>query len=389
MKPIPLALVFLLAGSPLVAQEPPGDVLAPPPTHLHGTLLGPDGGPIPVSHVHVLPETDLREAIASVAAGPDGTWSLEIEETGVFLLRFTGADHLEAMTRLLVPEAGEEIAVDARLGGHEIPDELEEVTLIGDFNDFSFGAGGVPMKRGDDGRFRATVETDADTLAYQVLGVAGSRSINGTMGDRLVYDGGGDYRSVVGVDDGRVEIVFDPSLLRRSDAKPATSFRDEESAPARFAALVDALMASRTAVQEDYAARVAAGATREEARAAYEEHDPAPDLAALEAYLERTDDPNLRAYGLTAYLSTALSVDSTTARRALTEVPPDSPAWAVGMQTLPRAFWSAGDMASWDGYAMQALKSNPARAVRPGLLSFLHSRARAAGEAEKADLLYA
>ena len=48
------------------------------------------------------------------------------------------------------------------------------------------------------------------------------------MADKYVYDGGGDYRSIVEVKDGSVKIVFDPSKIKRDSTKFEIVFKNDD-----------------------------------------------------------------------------------------------------------------------------------------------------------------
>ncbi len=113
--------------------------------------------------------------------------------------------------------------------------DLSHVKIIGDFNDFSFNSAKA-LEKQPDGTFAAEFETNGRKFAYQLLGLTTSGgSVNGTQSEDYVYDGGGDYRSVVTPANGRVKIVFNPDLLVRSEMSARVSFRDVNSIAARFA----------------------------------------------------------------------------------------------------------------------------------------------------------
>ncbi len=59
-----------------------------------------------------------------------------------------------------------------------------------------------------------SVEAGPDGAFELAVPRAGNdRLVNGTRSDSLEYDGGGDYYSIVAVEDGRAEIAFDPAAL--------------------------------------------------------------------------------------------------------------------------------------------------------------------------------
>jgi hypothetical protein len=65
------------------------------------------------------------------------------------------------------------------------------------------------MKRHPNGTYVAVLKASGVKFAYQLLNIEKhGRSINGTQSEDYVYDGGGDYRSVVTPKKGRVKIVL-------------------------------------------------------------------------------------------------------------------------------------------------------------------------------------
>ena len=82
---------------------------------------------------------------------------------------------------------------------------------------------------------------------YQLLGFASGHSINGTQSVDYVYDGGGDYRSVITPENGVARIVFDPSKMPQSDAVAEVQFKDAKSVAARVSEVLAAMNAREEA----------------------------------------------------------------------------------------------------------------------------------------------
>jgi thiol-disulfide isomerase/thioredoxin len=197
-----------------------------------GTVVGRDGNPMALAHVHAT-RPAAHQALASVEARPDGGYRLGFEGEGLFLVRFTGVDHTLLDVPLLV-DGPADVTLDVQLAAYPYVDFLDEVWLIGDFNRFSRLRNVMPMAKQADGTYVATVNTDAESLAYQLLGVeAWGRSINGTQADRFDYDGGGDYRSIIESADTVVTVTFDPRVLHMSEVPPKILFgsADESRVP--------------------------------------------------------------------------------------------------------------------------------------------------------------
>jgi thiol-disulfide isomerase/thioredoxin len=188
-------------------------------TRLCGRILTADGKPPLVAHVHpaALGEPADRTEI-TVAARADGSYEAVLPPGGG-MVWFTAPDHRPAGVAVVPRPSDREVRLDVTLAPNRFISPIDKVGIIGDWNDFDI-ASAEPMTRQPDGTFLFERMVPGNTLAYQVVGVVDDgRSVNGTMQDEFVYDGGGDYRSVLHVRRGKARIVFDPArLLRRSDA---------------------------------------------------------------------------------------------------------------------------------------------------------------------------
>ena len=327
---LPLLAALVLALAPWSAAQET--------TTIRGTVLGHDGQPMFVAHAHL---ADL-----SVTADADGSFALAADTTGLVTLELTGADHQIHRVPLLVEEPGA-VRLTARLAANPPAESYDNLRVIGDFNAFSFGSG-VPMERQPDGTYAATFAAPADTFAYQLLGATGhGNSVNGTMYDRLVYDGGGDYRSIVDAAGDSVTVIFDPEAAVRGEEEAEITFANPASLTARIAAVfaerdrLDArLQAARQAeyerIEEDEG-RALPELDRDEHLAvrdlAVEEADAHAVMVAMAEAIRAEADPTVRQARLAAYFmvngvppadSTA---DAALADEALAALPPDSPFW--------------------------------------------------------------
>ena len=163
---------------------------------------------------------------------------------------------------------------------------------MGDFNDFSFKSAKAMEKRSD-GTYLAEFDTPANRFAYQLLGVAKSGgSINGTQSEDYVYDGGGDYRSVVTPKNGRVTVIFDPRALMRSEAVGWVRFKNANSSAARFVSIYEAMMARRDQLHDALVVYKKTGRPLNEFT-----YDWSADLADLAQKISKEKQPLLRNSG--------------------------------------------------------------------------------------------
>jgi thiol-disulfide isomerase/thioredoxin len=178
---------------------------------IQGTVTGANGGVPVLAHVHLIVlGGDVVPTLESVRVGDDGAFSLEIPDDGYYDLLVTAVNHSPLRIPLVSDHGFTLSGVRIVPAPYQYTDPLEDVAVIGDWAGFSRSAA-ERMVPGDDGTFTYEREVEADTLAYQLLNVERSgRSINGTDSDYYIYDGGGDYISVVSVEDGAASLSFDP-----------------------------------------------------------------------------------------------------------------------------------------------------------------------------------
>ncbi len=194
-------------------------ILALAQTTVSGTVMTGDERPLEMAHVHLFPigETIGSEPIESVEVSSSGKYSLTVEEPGYYRLAFTAVDHKMMTAPLIVSEDDEALTVDARPEQFTYNREPEALQVIGSWNDFDFRSA-ADMTRQKDGSWVYTFDTDETEVHYQVLGLTTGpggegRSVNVPGSGPYVYDGGGDYRSIMKVRPGEVSIVIEPSSL--------------------------------------------------------------------------------------------------------------------------------------------------------------------------------
>ena len=208
MKRISL-LLFLVTLVPLALQAQ---------TTVKGKISTADGTLLKQAHVHLYPlgKGVGQEPIKSVEVNRDGTYSLMLTEPGYHQILVTGVDHNYVSLPLFAEKNQKAISLDIQMPSFEYDLNPEQVMIIGSWNDFDFNSASL-MERQEDGTFTFELETNEKELHYQVIGIAssgaGMRSVNAPGSIDYVYDGGGDYRSVLRVKPGNVTITFNPADL--------------------------------------------------------------------------------------------------------------------------------------------------------------------------------
>jgi thiol-disulfide isomerase/thioredoxin len=195
-----LGLVFLACGE------------VPEVAVVEGKILGADGKPPVFAHVHLLGlGDDLHGAVESMRAGDDGAFTVGVPRDKYYELAFTSVNHHSARVPLPMDLGRGIKGLEITLAANKYKEHPSNVRIVGDWNGFNTRAPEVMTPLGD-GTFAYEREVQADTLAYQLLGVTGDgRSVNGTAADRYRYDGGGDYVSIVVVHGDTARVIFDPT----------------------------------------------------------------------------------------------------------------------------------------------------------------------------------
>ncbi len=363
-----------------------------------GTVLGHDGKAMRVAHARLFaPERYQADFLAEVQVGPDGAFELKTEHSGYAIVEFTGVDH--ALLRLGVLLEPGEHGLTARLGTYERPDTHDTIQGQG-----KRGASGrfapFELKKREDGTFIAEIdvppapekkpdepkkdddEMDAETRAkverarayrktldaveddefiYQLSGIdSGGHTLNGTQSDRLLYDGGGDYRSIISIEGEKLKIVFDPKALPKAGAPAQIEFASPGSAFARIGSvslLEDGWNRQRDAFVMERLQGDVSGAQREKVLEEAGAQRRATIAAAIEA---ETDDLSRRAL-LVHYASNRFepAEDDDKAKamhdRALDEVGPRDPLWAIQSHALRAATQRSSDPSRWTAFEDEAI----------------------------------
>lgn len=195
-----------------------GTLQLPAQTTVKGKVSTVNGAPLKLAHVHLYPlgQGIGTEPIESIEVNKDGSYSLMLKEPGYYQIVVTGVDYNYVSLPLFADEKKASVTLDIHPPAFTYNQHPEEVMIIGDWNNFDFQTA-EPMKKEENGKFTYTLKTDKKEVRYQLIGIAstgqGMRSVNAPNSNDYVYDGGGDYRSIIQVKPGKVTITFDPTDL--------------------------------------------------------------------------------------------------------------------------------------------------------------------------------
>ncbi len=371
-------LVFtLLLSTILSAQQQ---------TVITGKLLGHDGKPMPLAHLHLIKAPESR-SFDGVQTGKDGAFRTATTETGLIVAEFSGVNHAAYDVPLLIDKPTT-INLTVRLATYTYVDEIKDLRFLSDLTDFQFNSAHQMVKQGD-GTFIIDLEWAKPTLAYQVFGAeANSRSINGTQSDGYDFDGAGDYKSIVHMEGGKIRIVFDPKKTVRSTAEAEIKFADPNSAIAKIAAIEQEMMKREITWSAAVTEYVKAGNDFKAFT-----YDWSVDQASILARLKSEKDPLVRQMLLMDYVDTktknAAKVDSAVGSQLFREVPPDSKLWM--MPTLPlldAAADLAGNESVFEEYLDKFLEKNPQTDLKTTLIMSQLASARMGGNERRFKLYY-
>ncbi len=362
--------------------------LAAASTVITGKLTGTGGKPMEVAHVHIA-ENMFSPPLKTVAVGKDGSYRIEADDASPYLLlQFTGGSHKMESVPLL-REKKENIELNVQLQPNTASHNTESVTVVSDQNDFDFGTG-VAMDKQPNGIYTAEFKSDNPTFAYQVI-IAGEgialRSVNGTMYDELVYDGGGDYRSVVAVKNGTIKLVFDPAKMSATATLPMVQFGAGSKHYEKFslgAKEVEARKAAIVAMAQSARDEESSSAPGKELKRTLEE---------MAARIGKEQDAEARRYLLLFYLElvnmTELSREKPdpVVERVFREIAPESPLWDYAPDLHYSMLYTA-DSKKIGEYEAAMLKANVSPKIRRSTLMALMSQGFSSGKEKDGRTYY-
>lgn len=340
-------------------------------TTVSGTLTSAQGSPISIAHVHVMGTDSYKAKPQSFSADDKGHFSFSLPN-GWYRVQFSGVDYAAAPERPMeIYCCGQPVEINAQLAANAIAGTIDSVKIITDLTQYDFTKA-VTMKKQSDGTFTADFTTSKPALSYQVLVFGGEsqgeHSVNGTMSDSYEYDGGGDYRSIVNVKNGAVNIIFDPKKAPSVKGAGKVEFTDD------FSKSVKAILSQEDADNQvffkAYGMRKAGKPITYNPKEAHEK--VRKDIAA-------ETNPILREIQMLRYLQVGYFSEDTTGvdvgyvKEIIAAIPAFSSVWGHHPQLVGAAMNFLKDK-KYD-YAKQVLKENASVYVKSEVLSSLLERA--------------
>ncbi|MFT3767134.1 MAG: TlpA disulfide reductase family protein [Minicystis sp.] len=303
------------ATPPAATATPTAAVEAPPPQPapsyvMQGTLLGHDGKPMKLAHLHIGEQSTPIEA--------NGSFKITAPGPGFLPVRFTGVDHAELSVALYFD--GHPADVEITLGTYERrPPPFAQASVAVYVRPEGGGAPAAkhfpePVKKLANGQYGLVLLEKSDEVFYALDDVARGHRVNGVEGDGFVWDGRGTYLTQMHRKNGAFRILLDAAKMPPPGLRPHLRFADPKGRAARI-----------TSLRFDAALRAEEGGARAT-------RDPSW-RAEIARALEGERDPEVAAALRLAYLTPPIGLDShhdeaaTLARDLLDRLPADAPLW--------------------------------------------------------------
>lgn len=354
-------------------------------TTISGTVVGYDGKALPKANVQILRQGQTKP-IATVEADPDGAFTVETEATGLLVLRFSGVGHQSSQVPVLI-SGDRQMELTAQLKPYRFDTAYDSVRVVGDFNKFSLNDA-RPLTLQEDGTYTAEFDVAGDRFSYQLINLAdGVFGVNGTSADDYTYDPTGTYRSVVNVKDGKATVVFDPSALPRPK-KLAAEIHFTDTLDQQLWEVFDGMARRSTDYQEALAAHCRAGKS-----ISTFDYNWAPEITKLTRQIARTKDSTVRQALLIAYLDLGThdakrDLNKTLVTKALDEIPPSSPLWAVNPRLVTLAVSMADTGEKYRAYMEAVINQHPDPTVQAPLVYDELMAAQNTNDKDLADKYY-
>ena len=333
-------------------------------TTCSGTITGPNGKQLPAAHVDLL-TAEQDSVVQRVIALPNGEYRIPVPHRGFWVLRYVGVGYEEHRLVLYVP-SNAPMKIDIGLGCHHYLPGEPGLSVVGDFNLWNVVTA-VPLKRDDDGTFRATFSVTKDSIEFRIRGYRDGDGIEGIKDAKFILHQDGKYNALIPAPGGTARIVVNPHLLDRSGSHAQTNFVDAPERTRKIAAAIDEWWEGE---QNNFAAQ----ADKAMGRAPLD--TPVVEWGTLVANLLREEnrerDSLVASVLALAHLSTGIGLrrrDAGSLTKSLERLSPTSVVWILN----PGAMSIAVRSSTWPkarqmSYLETAIRKHPERTVRVAVL---------------------
>ncbi len=315
-------LVFLSASAQIV---------------LKGTVQSTKGLAIPKYYIGIVdlgnPEKPPHWTVETSGQHP---FQFSLPHRGPFIIEVAGVNHQGGLVIIYAAEEPDTISITLQLSPYAYKTSIDTLKIIGNWNNFDFERAEL-MERVDDHRFRYTRTADSDTFQYQIIGLLPEeQSINGQQSDDFIYDGGGDFNSVLYVKKGQpVTITIDTRKLNGIDQRTFPVLKAD--AAHAYLSIINHL--NETLIQtlnNFYKAIEAYQAKHEGSLKGFSFQLDSRVLNEIEDGLNQPDLPSQEFAAISAIMlaRSTRTIPAAIIQRALNILSPTSRAWAINPSTL-------------------------------------------------------
>lgn len=316
--------------------------------NITGKLLAGDGTPLEFTHISII-KPGSKESLFPIFVNASGDFSFTIEK-GIYFFTAAGTYHRETMFPLYVED---NTSVTIKLSPYEYPETVDELYVIGSFNNYNF-EDARKMNKKEDGTFSYEIKTNLPEIGYQLLGLIEQRSVHGHTGYKFEYDNDGDFISFIKTENGKAVIVFDPKKVKQYDGNYWVGI-DNSTAQS-----ILSVYEIYSFFFNSFSDQVYNATTDEEAII-----DPSQYIALVKQQLE-TKENVVRNYISLLYFSMRRYSkdfnDIQLARELINNIPPQSDFWALE----PYGLIAASDVLGEEGskYLEKVFQTNPDRSLK-------------------------
>ena len=345
-------------------------------TVIKGKLLGADGKPMALAHIHLYKPLE-KEALSAVQVEKNGNFSIKTNEQDIVSLKCSGVNHIPMEIPLLISEKEKTIELSIQLRTHKYFNDLNDVEVVG--NTFNSQPETKKAEKQIDGTFKVEYVPNADTFAYEVKGIT-DRLINGTQSDAFRYDGDGDYYSLLKTTkDSSLVITIDPKKFFVVTADADVRVLNKKSVNVKFLALN--LERARRAEQFMDAVKAFQKSGKNMREFGY---DWSKDSAHITRQITKEKSLLNRQILLLSYGELAMygfrNADKKLLGKILEDIPPSSLLWTLNPRVMQVA---ATDQLQFEEFAKKVVASNPSTALKANVLFNQMMGAKFSGNTEK------
>jgi thiol-disulfide isomerase/thioredoxin len=327
-----------------------------------GVVTGHDGKPMRTAQVQLV--NAANELIDSTTPKADGGFELHAQRSGLFRLQFTGPMHGQKEALIFTDKPGT-ISLAAQLTAPEYSAALANLRLS--TSNPKSPLNNTPFERQPDGTFAAQLETGLPELLLAVNGLVKN-------GPPVALPGYSEYRcftnlhcyAVAHSTAGKLHIVLDPKLLVHTAERFAVRYGKPDSPIAAAGLILDdaeAFNGARRVARQETALKTGKALNQVPL-----EPTPAERVAAVIREIGRERVPLVRQARLFEYLLLVFleaPPDRDLVRRALDELTPASPLWALNFGNVAgTAIFATGAPENYIEYAMKIIDAQPSKALK-------------------------